>query len=907
MSDEKNLPVPPEENLENPAVENNSAASEENDTEDAVSVVRKRGGNEYFRQMMDRNFLDYASYVIGSRAIPDVDDGLKPVQRRILWTLYQNYDNGRPTKTANIVGNTMHYHPHGDASIGDAIVVLANKGGCIERMEKDSDGVEKLRHVNIPYFIHKEGNFGNILTGSPAAATRYTECALSKLAYETMFNNDITNFIPNYDGRKKEPTQLPAKVPSLLMLGSDGIAVGMSTLVLPHNFNELIDAEIAHLRGEEFELYPDFQQGGVMDVREYLDGNGKITLRARIDIEGRELVIREIPATTNTGSLIASIERAAEKNKIRIASINDFTTDQVEIRITPTRGYEPEKTRQGLFMYTDCSVSISPKMTVICDRRPVQMSVSEVLKRNVGKLLDYLRREFEIEQARLLENKHAKTLAQLFFENRIYKRIEECRSQEEEYKEVMDGLAPFRDQLLRDVTNEDIDKLLALPVRRIARFDIEKNQQEIRAIEERLKEIRHHLKHLVEYTIGYLEDIKERYGKNFPRRTEIENIDKIDRTRAALNNIKVFWDRKNGHAGTTIKSEDVIMCNEFDKILCVERSGVYVIYDIPDKMHVGKLYDFRKYDAKQEFGIIYSEKKTGKFYGKRSTIDKFIKEKKYTLCPEGCRLELFTPRPDAIYELEIEAKRGGNKHEEINLMTLPVRSPKARGFLIGANIIKITHQRYLEEAELTEFMAAAAEAAEDNAQLSENTAVPEAAAAVAGSENAEQLENSSAQNEAIESQKDAAEVKETSEKTDSVADISEAKAIEDSDSTIAANVESVADENSNGAPDVEEIADEKAESAPVVVESTAAVEVEAEAEAELGPDAAATPAEEPETAADEPVLECESTDDVLILDGSADKGYKKVRRPAIRPIKNDSVVPDKPDDDLGIVQPELGF
>ena len=869
MSDEKNPPVSEDQNLENPAAENTDSTAADNE----VSVVRKRGSNEYFRQMMDRNFLDYASYVIGSRAIPDVDDGLKPVQRRILWTLYQNYDNGRPTKTANIVGNTMHYHPHGDASIGDAIVVRANKGGCIERMEMDNDGVEKLRHINTPYFIHKEGNFGNILTGSPAAATRYTECALSKLAYETMFNNDITNFVPNYDGRKKEPTQLPAKVPSLLMLGSDGIAVGMSTLILPHNFNELIDAEIAHLRGEEFEMYPDFQQGGIMDVREYNDGNGKITLRARIDIEGRELVIREIPATTTTASLMASIERAVEKNKIRIAagSLNDYTTDQVEIRLTPMRGYDPEKTREGLFMYTDCSVSISPKMTVICDRRPVQMSVSEVLKRNTAKLQEYLKREFEIEEGRLLEAKHAKTLAQLFFENRIYKRIEECRSQEEEYQEVYEGLAPFRDQLLRDVTNEDIDKLLALPVRRIARFDIEKNQQEIKAILDRLKEVRHHLKHLVEYTIGYLEDIKARYGKNFPRRTEIEQIEKIDRTRAALNNIKVFWDRKNGHVGTNIKSDDVIMCNEFDKLLCVKRSGSYKIYDIPDKLHVDKLYDFRKYDAKQEFGIIYSEKKTGKFYGKRSTIDKFIKEKEYMLCPEGCRLELFTPRTDAVYDLEIEMKRGGNKHEELNLMTLPVRTPKARGFLITGNIIKITHSRYLDEDELAAFAAAELEVLPED-EVEEGDVNTEAAAVAVVSE------SETAAIETVTDEETVIVAEESADQRDQIADeLPEPEPLRED-----------ASEKENLESDAPEAVIEPVEVAPAAPETEKSEEVSA---GDIATPSSVDTSEE----------------DIFVLDNSNTAVRKTVRKAPVRHIKNDNNNTDKPDNDLGIVQPDLGF
>lgn len=670
--------------------------------ENAVAAEKKRGTNDYFRKMIDRNFLDYASYVIGSRAIPDVDDGLKPVQRRILWALYQVYD-GRTQKVANIVGNTMHYHPHGDASIGDALVVLANKGGVIENTYRDrKTGAEKVEFLSVPYFIMKQGNFGNILTGSPAAAGRYTECGLTKLAYETMFNNDITPFVPNYDGRKEEPVVLPAKLPSLLMLGSDGIAVGMSTSVLPHNFNELIDAEIAVLQGRPFQLYPDFQQGALMDVREYDDGNGKIVLRAKVDIEGRDLVIREIPASCTTESLVNSIEKAAEKNKIRISSVDDFTTDHVEIRVTPTRGYTPEQTLQGLYMYTDCSVSISSRIVVICDRKPVQMSVSQVLRRNVEKLVGYLKRELEIDLDRQNELRHAKTLAQLFFENRIYKKIEECRSQEEEYREVHAGLAPYRPLLLRDVTNEDIDKLLALPVRRIARFDIEKNQQELREIDEKIKKIRHKLSHLIDYTIDVLTEIKKKYGENFPRRTEIENIEQIDRKAAALNNIKVGWDRRNGYVGTGIKSDDTIVCNEYDRLVCIEKSGKYrVIPMVPEKLFLGKLYDFRKYDSETQFGIIYRETKSGKYYGKRTTIGGFILEKEYMLCPPGCKLELLTPRADAIYLCTEEDGRGKITTREINLMEFPVRAPKARGFLIGTKVMnKITHSRYLTDEEI---------------------------------------------------------------------------------------------------------------------------------------------------------------------------------------------------------------
>ncbi len=659
--------------------ENPEIAEEAAPAEEGIAAVRHHGSNDYFRSMMNRNFLEYASYVIKDRAIPDVDDGLKPVQRRVLWALYQVYD-GRTHKVANIVGNTMHYHPHGNASIEDALVVLANK----------------------EYFITKQGNFGNILTGSPAAAGRYTECSLSPMGKEVLFNNDITEFVDTYDGRSVEPVVLPVKIPSLLMLGSDGIAVGMATRIMPHNFGELLEAQIHVLKDEPFELYPDFLQGGLMDAREYADGNGKIILRAKIEVDGRRLVIREIPAVTTTESLIASIEKAAEKNKIRISSVTDYTTEKVEIEIVPTRGYDPEKTLQALYMYTDCSVSISVNMTVICEGRPVCMTVSEVLRRNTAKLLEYLKRELEIELGKQEDIFHAKTLAQIFFENRIYKKIEECKSEAEEYAEVHAGLAPFRDQLRRDITDQDIDKLLALPVRRISRFDIEKNQRELAEVLAKMEELRKNLGSLKKYAVRYLTELLNKYAKQFPRRTEIEYFEKIDRREAALNNIKVGWDRKNGYIGTAIKSDDMLVCNEFDKFLCVEKNGHYKVIPLPpEKLFIGKLYDFRKLDETVLFGVIYKETKSGKYYGKRSSIGGFILERGYTLIPEGCKLELFTPRSDAVYMLLEQRTRGGDVSRELNLMELPVRTPKARGILIsGKPLAKITHSRYLEPEEI---------------------------------------------------------------------------------------------------------------------------------------------------------------------------------------------------------------
>ena len=668
------------------------------------------GSNSFLRQMMEQNFIEYASYVIKERAIPDVDDGLKPVQRRILWSLFRMHD-GKFHKVANVIGHTMQYHPHGDASIGGALVVLANK----------------------EYFFQKQGNFGNILTGDMASAARYIECRLSPLGLEVLFNNNITKFIDSYDGRNQEPVVLPVKIPSLLMLGTEGIAVGMSTKILPHNFNELLEAQIAVLRGEDFELYPDFLQGGAMDVSEYEEGNGKVKLRAKIDRDGRKLIIREVPATTTTESLIASIERAVEKNKIKVAAINDYTAETVEIEIVPTRGQDPAKMLKALYTYTDCSVSVSCNMMVIRDGLPVQMDVPSVIRRNTEKLLYYLQRELEIELNRLEELFHAKTLAQIFIENRIYKRIEECESFEKVMAAVYKGLEPFRDQLKRDVNDEDIQKLLAIPIRRISLFDIRKNQKELDDILDQIDKVEKNLKRLKKYAIDYLKDLLKKYGDLFPRRTEIDEFKKIDRKAVALNNIKVGWDRKNGYIGTNVKSDDVVTCNEFDHLLCIERKGDYKIINIPDKIFVGRLYDFRKYDDKLEFGIIYKEKKSGKHYAKRTVIDKFIVDRTYRLCPKNCRLELLTPRSDSIYTITEETRRGPIE-TELNLKDYPTRSPKARGLLIGSKpVAKITHLRYLTEEEIAtaeegdESSNTEPEAVETTAEDKEQTAkaVPE--------------------------------------------------------------------------------------------------------------------------------------------------------------------------------------
>ena len=424
-SDENMNIVPPGKPQNTPPVPEDAESptgTEIEDEDDQTEVAsQSTGDNEQLRQMMNTNYIEYASYVIKDRAIPDVDDGLKPVQRRILWEMHR-IDDGSYHKVANIVGGTMKFHPHGDASIEAALVYLANK----------------------ELFIDKQGNFGSVVTGDRAAAARYIEARLSPLGREVLFNDDITELVDSYDSRNVEPVRLPIKIPSLLLMGASGLAPGTRTDIMPHNFNELLQAQIAVLKDEPFQLYPDFFQGGIMDASEYDDGNGKITLRAKIDVEGRNLIIRQIPALTDTQKLLESIDRAINKNKIKISAIHDLTAEEVCIEIHPARGYDPERAIQALYKYTECSITTSLNMMVICDNRPVRMSVSDVLRRNTEKLLGYLRAELNIEIGKYLDKLLFRTLAQIFIEERIYKRIESCKTQEKISSEVRSGLDKFK-------------------------------------------------------------------------------------------------------------------------------------------------------------------------------------------------------------------------------------------------------------------------------------------------------------------------------------------------------------------------------------------------------------------------------------------------------------------------------
>ena len=446
---------------------------------------------------VDRGILEYASYVIRDRAIPNLADGLKPVQRRILWALHEK-DDGRFIKVANVVGHTMKYHPHGDASIGDALVVLANKR----------------------YLIEGQGNFGNIFTGDPAAASRYIECRLTELARTEVFNDSITEFVPSYDGRNREPVTLPCKLPLNLMLGTEGIAVGLSARILPHNFPELLEAQIAILKKQSFKCLPDFPTGGLMDARDYQDGKGSVKVRARIKTRDESTVlITEIPPTTTTDGLIGSIEDAARKGKLKVKSINDFTSENVEIEIKCPPGVDAEKMVDALYAFTDCEVTIASRIIVIKDNRPVELTVSEVLRENTEQLVAILKRELELREKQLLDELHYRTLERIFIEERIYKKIEQCKTNEAVTEAVYNGFKPFKRQLVRDIVDADVDRLLQVRIRRISLFDIKKHREEMEKTKAELNETRKNLKNLTRYVIGHLEALLEKYGPQYPRLT----------------------------------------------------------------------------------------------------------------------------------------------------------------------------------------------------------------------------------------------------------------------------------------------------------------------------------------------------------------------------------------------------
>ena len=607
---------------------------------------------------VDRSFLDYASYVIRDRAIPNLADGLKPVQRRILWALHDK-DDGRFIKVANVVGHTMQYHPHGDASIGDALVVLANKR----------------------YLIEGQGNFGNIFTGDPAAAPRYIECRLTELARTEVFNDEITDFVPSYDGRNKEPVTLPSKLPLLLMLGTEGIAVGMASRILPHNFPELLEAQIAILKKQPFKCLPDFQTGGLMDARGYKDGAGEIKVRAKIKVKDEStVVIKEIPPTTTTDSLIGSIEDASHKGKIKVKSINDFTSEEVEIEVRAPSGVSAEQLVDALYAFTDCEVTIASRIVVIRNNRPVELTVSDVLRENTAQVVETLKRELELKEAQLQDQLHFRTLERIFIEERIYKKIEQCKTNEAVQAAVYEGFKPFRKQLIRELTDPDVERLLTVRIRRISLFDINKHREEMEQVKAALAETRKNLKNLTKYVVGHLEELLAKYGPQYPRLTKSSRYDEVDAKEVAFKAFKVAYDRESGYVGHKVSGDEFsVECTKFDKLILVFKDGHYQVTELPEKFFVGPDLVYCGLPERDRiFTLAYTNREAT--YLKRFTFGGAILNKVYHCIPLKSRVLFF--EPDTPAELYIRYKPAA--YQRINQQTcnpseVEVKGPTTRG------------------------------------------------------------------------------------------------------------------------------------------------------------------------------------------------------------------------------------
>ena len=621
----------------------------------------------FLDKLYDNNFLEYASYVVKDRAIPHVDDGLKPVQRRILHSLFE-MDDGKFHKVANVVGNTMKYHPHGDASIYSALVVVANK----------------------EMFIDKQGNFGNIYTGDVASAARYIECRLTNLAKETLHNPELTVFVDSYDGRNKEPVVLPAKIPVLLAQGAEGIAVGMSTRILPHNLIELLDAQIAYMQDRGFTVLPDFPTGGLADVSEYGDGNGKVLVRAKLDTsDPKRILVREIPFGTTTESLITSIEDAARKGKVKVGSISDYTAERVEIEIKLPRGVYAKEVVDALYAFTDCETSLSVNLMVIQDEKPRLMSAGDVLRHNVDRLVDVLKAELRLEEGHLLDRRHAKTLEQIFIENRIYQDIEDKKTVAAVAKAVTDGLKQHQKAIGRPVTPEDVETLLKIPIRRISLYDIEKAKKEMREIDHRLSEIALHLGNIISYSIQFLKDLIEEYGKQFPRRTEIVSFEKVDVREAARRDLKLCYDKGSGYLGFAVQGQLQMEVSAYDRVLVIRKDGTYSVVDAPEKLFVGGgMLHSGFVDKDLVFNVLYKDEK-GIAYIKRSRIDKFILNRSYNLVPEGGRLLKLTTDSKRSVALDYKPKpRVRVLHEEFVIGDYPIRGLKAGGIRLSPRELK---------------------------------------------------------------------------------------------------------------------------------------------------------------------------------------------------------------------------
>ncbi len=618
-------------------------------------------------RLLDGNFLTYASYVICERAIPNLEDGLKPVQRRILFSLHEK-DDGRFTKVANIVGHAMQYHPHGDASISDALVTLVNRG----------------------YLVEGQGNFGNIFTGDPAAASRYIECRLTPLARDELFNDDLTTFIPSYDGRRREPVTLPSRIPLLLMLGADGIAVGLSTRILPHNPTELLEAQIAILNRQPFTLLPDFPQGGLMDVSEYNKGNGRVRLRARIEEAGDgRLLIRDLPYGVTTETLIESIEDAARKHKVPVRTINDFTSDHVEIELLLSPESEPSRAIQSLFAFTLCETSVSCQAVVIFQKRPMQMDVESILRENTTRLLDILRRDLMLNRRRLEDARHARTLEQIFIEERLYRQLESCSQAAELHPTVQTALVPFRDRLERDITRDDIERLLALKIRQISQYDSERNRQELARLASELETVSRQLQDLKNHAVRYLRNLLRTWGANHPRRSLAASFESLPTRELAASRLVIHHDGKQGYLGSAVSGNERLACSSLDKVLLVWRDGRYRVVAPPEKLFVGEdLAYVGLADRDRILTLVYVRADCGFSHIKRFTIGGTILKKDYKCLPSECSLLLISDDDPA--ELYVEYAPSPNQRIRQQLFhthKVEVQTPKSQGVQMTAKTI----------------------------------------------------------------------------------------------------------------------------------------------------------------------------------------------------------------------------
>ena len=644
MKDEEEDSIIPNEDETNE--ESNESANEEG-FEDIISS----GGNHFYEN--DENsedtitkvtgmykdwFLDYASYVILERAVPAIEDGFKPVQRRIMHSL-KELDDGRYNKVANVVGHTMQYHPHGDQSIGDAMVQIGQK----------------------ELLIDCQGNWGNILTGDSAAASRYIEARLSKFALEVLYSPKITDWGVSYDGRRAEPNNLPVKFPLLLAQGAEGIAVGLSTKVLPHNFNELIDASIKILKGKPFQLFPDFMTAGIADVSNYNDGmrGGRVRVRAKIaQLDKNTLVITQIPFSTNTTTLIDSILKANEKGKIKIKKIEDNTAAEVEILIHLFPGVSPDKTIDALFAFTACETSVAPLGCVIEDNKPLFVGVSEMLKISTARTVQLLKSELEIQLSELEEQWHFLSLERIFIENKIYRDIEDKTTREDVIKAVDDGLKPFTKKLKRAVTEEDILRLLDIRIMRISKFDSNKAQDKIEALEGDIEQVKYDLEHLIDFAIAFFTKLKEKYGKGRERQTELRSFDNIEATKVALRNTKLYVNREEGFIGTGLKKDEYVTdCSDIDDVIVFLRDGNMMICKVDEKKFVGKdiihVAIFDKSDKRTIYNVIYRDGKSGPSYIKRFNVSGVTRDKLYDLTngTKGSQILYFTCNPNGEAEV----------------------------------------------------------------------------------------------------------------------------------------------------------------------------------------------------------------------------------------------------------------